>query len=192
MSLDLERHLVFYGSYHNNAVNIGIHMVCVPIILMTSFLLAANSGVLVPLPPYLTLEYLPLNMCTIGSIIWGGFYVLMEPVAGSLLCAICLGMAAADNYFYSVDAKTSTTIAGGIFAVAWILQFLGHGKFEGRAPALLDNLMQALLLAPLFVWLELLFFFGYRKELKDRVDKQVEKNIAKFKAERAGKNGKAQ
>lgn len=28
-----------YGSYHNNAVNIGIHMVCVPIILMTSFLL---------------------------------------------------------------------------------------------------------------------------------------------------------
>jgi len=189
-------------------------MVCVPIILMTSFLLvrppscdnpprvivltstdgkqAANSGVLVPLPPYLTLEYLPLNMCTIGSIIWGGFYVLMEPVAGSLLCAICLGMAAADNYFYSVDAKTSTTIAGAIFAVAWILQFLGHGKFEGRAPALLDNLMQALLLAPLFVWLELLFFFGYRKELKDRVDKQVEKNIAKFKAERAGKNGKAQ
>lgn len=28
-----------YGSYHNNVVNIGIHMVCVPIILMTSFLL---------------------------------------------------------------------------------------------------------------------------------------------------------
>lgn len=189
-------------------------MVCVPIILMTSFLLvrppfcdkparemmltprmwkqAANSGVLIPLPSYLMLEYLPLNMCTIGSIIWGGFYVLMEPVAGSLLCAICLGMAAADNYFYSVDAKTSTAVAGGIFAVAWILQFLGHGKFEGRAPALLDNLMQALLLAPLFVWLELLFYFGYRKELKDRVDKKVEKNITKFRAERADKNGKAQ
>lgn len=152
---------------------------------------AANSGVLIPLPSYLTLEYLPLNMCTIGSIIWGGFYVLMEPVAGSLLCAICFGMAAADNYFYSIDPKTSTAVAGGIFAVAWILQFLGHGKFEGRAPALLDNLMQALLLAPLFVWLELLFYFGYRKELKNRVDKKVEKNIEKFRAEKTNKNGKA-
>lgn len=153
---------------------------------------AANTGVLVPLPEWLEFQYLPLNLCTIGSLIWGGFYVLMEPVAGSLLCAICLGMAAADNYFYSVDPKTSTAVAGGIFAVAWILQFIGHGKFEGRAPALLDNLMQALLLAPLFVWLELLFFFGYRKELKQRVEKQVEVNIAKFKAEKAAKNGKAQ
>lgn len=116
----------------------------------------------------------------------------MEPVAGSLLCAICIGMAAVNNYFYSVDPRTATLVAGGIFVVAWILQFVGHGKFEGRAPALLDNLMQALLLAPLFVWLELLFFFGYRRELQARVEKQVERNIAQFKAEKAKKNGKAQ
>lgn len=116
----------------------------------------------------------------------------MEPVAGSLLCAICLGMAVVDNFLYSADPKNSTIIAGGIFTIAWILQFIGHGKFEGRAPALLDNLMQALLLAPLFVWLELLFFFGYRKELQQRVEKQVENNIAKFRAERSQKNGKAQ
>ncbi|KAK7737451.1 hypothetical protein SLS53_006524 [Cytospora paraplurivora] len=156
---------------------------------------AANSGVLIQTPSWITPAYLPLNMCTIGSIIWGGFYVLMEPVAGTLLCGICLGMAAVDNYFYSIDPKTSTIVAGGIFAVAWILQFIGHGKYEGRAPALLDNLTQALLLAPLFVWLELLFYFGYRKELQDRVEKQVVKNIAKFRAERAeraNKNGKAQ
>lgn len=153
---------------------------------------AANTGVLIPLPEWLTYQYLPLNMCTIGSLIWGGFYVLMEPVAGSLLCAICIGMAAVNNYFYSVDPQTATIVAGGIFVVAWVLQFVGHGKFEGRAPALLDNLMQALLLAPLFVWLEILFFFGYRRELQARVEKQVEKNIAQFKAEKANKNGKAQ
>lgn len=116
----------------------------------------------------------------------------MEPVAGGLLCAICLGMGAAGNYFYSLDPKTANTIGGTVFLLAWILQFIGHGKFEGRAPALLDNLMQALLLAPLFVWLELLFFFGYRKELQQRVEKQVEKNIAQFKTEKANKNGKAQ
>lgn len=116
----------------------------------------------------------------------------MEPFAGTLLGAACLGMAAADNYLYAADPKMATLVGGGIFVVAWILQFVGHGKFEGRAPALLDNLMQALFLAPLFVWLELLFFFGYRKELQDRVEKQVKTEIAKFKAEKENKNGKAQ
>lgn len=115
----------------------------------------------------------------------------MEPVAGSLLCAICVATAAANNYLYSLDPKTSTIVAAAIFLVAWVLQFIGHGKFEGRAPALLDNLMQALLLAPLFVWLELLFFFGYRRELQARVEKQVRVNLAQYKADKASKNGKA-
>ncbi|KAI8022755.1 Phenylalanine--tRNA ligase alpha subunit, cytoplasmic [Camellia lanceoleosa] len=34
-------------------------------------------------------------------------------------------------------------------------QFIGHGIFEKRAPALLDNLAQAFLMAPYFVFLEL-------------------------------------
>lgn len=76
---------------------------------------------------------------------------------------------------------------------SWILQFIGHGKFEGRAPALLDNLFQAIFLAPLFVWLELLFAFGYRQELQGRVDREVQKEIAKFRLTKTvAKNGKAQ
>lgn len=50
MSLDLEKHLVFYGSYHSNSINVAIHMVCVPIILMTSFLLVRLSCRALPCP----------------------------------------------------------------------------------------------------------------------------------------------
>ena len=32
-------------------------------------------------------------------------------------------------------------IAAWIHVTAWIAQFLGHGVFERRAPALLDNLL---------------------------------------------------
>ena len=42
----------------------------------------------------------------------------------------------------------------------------------------------------MFVWLELLFKVGYRPELQARVEKSVQQEIAKFKAE--SKNGKAQ
>lgn len=32
-------------------------------------------------------------------------------------------------------------IAGTVNAATWIAQFVGHGVFEKRAPALLDNLL---------------------------------------------------
>jgi 2-hydroxy fatty acid dioxygenase len=35
-----------------------------------------------------------------------------------------------------------------------VAQFVGHGVFEGRQPALLDNLFQAFFMAPIFVLLE--------------------------------------
>ena len=41
-----------------------------------------------------------------------------------------------------------------VHITGWVLQFIGHGVFEGRAPALLDSLDQALITAPLFVLLE--------------------------------------
>lgn len=82
----------------------------------------------------------------------------------------------------------------GIHIFSWIAQFIGHGKFEGRAPALLDNLFQAFFLAPLFVWLEILFALGYRPELQARINKMVEQDVAKFHAEKNAKklaNGNA-
>jgi uncharacterized membrane protein YGL010W len=86
-------------------------------------------------------------------------------------------------------------VAIGVELFAWIAQFIGHGVYEGRAPALLDNLVQALVLAPFFVFMEMLFFFGYRPELQKRVNEGVSKEILKFRTAKAGhtkvENGKA-
>eukprot|EP00291_Cryptomonas_curvata_P011468 CAMPEP_0172177708 /NCGR_PEP_ID=MMETSP1050-20130122/15606_1 /TAXON_ID=233186 /ORGANISM="Cryptomonas curvata, Strain CCAP979/52" /LENGTH=86 /DNA_ID=CAMNT_0012850297 /DNA_START=501 /DNA_END=757 /DNA_ORIENTATION=+ len=46
-------------------------------------------------------------------------------------------------------------------ATCWLLQFWGHGVHERRAPALFTNLSQALLMAPLFAVLEVLFAAGW-------------------------------
>lgn len=79
-----------------------------------------------------------------------------------------------------------------VFLVSWIMQFVGHGVFEKRAPALLDNLVQALFLAPFFVWMEVLFKFGYRPELQARVEKDVQKELKDFHSKKgAVKNGNA-
>ncbi|KAI1079425.1 DUF962-domain-containing protein [Whalleya microplaca] len=195
MALNLERLLIFYGAYHHNSINVAIHMLCVPLILFTGFALAANTGTLIPLPNVLTIPHLDLNLGTLAAFTWGSLYVLLEPVAGTILALICLGAAAVSNTFLSQNPTLTNQVAIGVHVVCWLLQFLGHGAFERRAPALLDNLVQAIFLAPLFVWLELLFKFGYRRELQSRVEKAVQAELAKLRkdnANGAAKNGKAQ
>ncbi|KUJ08431.1 DUF962-domain-containing protein [Mollisia scopiformis] len=196
MSLDLEKQLCFYGAYHHNTVNIGIHMACVPLILATSLLLATNSPNLIPLPEWLTIPYLPPNAGTIGAVLYSGFYMLLEPFAGTCLLPIIISWTAYANHLTTAHTSSANQFAIAVFIVSWILQFVGHGVYEGRAPALLDNLLQALVLAPFFVFMEFLFkVFGYRPELQKRVNLAVEKEIKKFKAEKpngAVKNGKAQ
>ncbi|KAK4035168.1 hypothetical protein C8A01DRAFT_48605 [Parachaetomium inaequale] len=192
MSLDLEKQLTFYGAYHHNQVNVIIHVVCVPLILFSFFELASNYGPFFTLPPWLQIPYLEPNLGTFAAMTWGGLYLLLEPVAGGVLAVICLAAAAGTNYLRLQDTAGTNQISIAVHLVSWIAQFVGHGKFEGRAPALLDNLFQAVFLAPLFVWLELLFMVGYRPELKRRVDKAVEVEIAKFREQKAKKAEKAE
>lgn len=71
--------------------------------------------------------------------------------------------------------------------VSWIAQFIGHGRFEGRKPALLDNIVQAFFLAPLFVWYEVLFKCGFYKNLQAEVEVGIEEEVARMKAEKAEK-----
>ncbi|KAM5373829.1 hypothetical protein ACJZ2D_006791 [Fusarium nematophilum] len=190
MSLDLEQHLTFYGAYHHNSVNVAIHMICVPLILVSAFCMATYTGTLIPTPSWLTLPYLDLNLGTIAASLYALLYLLLEPFAGFLLAAFCMGGAAFGNYLRQQNPEATFQGALALHVVCWIFQFIGHGVFEGRAPALLDNLIQAIFLAPMFVWLELLFMLGYRPELQARVNKKVQVEIEKFKAK--SKNGKAQ
>ena len=111
----------------------------------------------------------------------------MEPVAGAMLAPLLLGGAVYSSHLTSNYGATANYWAFGIHISSWLAQFVGHGVFEGRAPALLDNLIQAIFLAPFFVWLEVLFALGYRPELKGRLDKAVEQEVSRFKESKGAK-----
>ena len=104
----------------------------------------------------------------------------MEPVAGGALSVLLFAGTAYANHLTSEYGMTANYWAIALHVGSWIAQFVGHGKFEGRAPALLDNLFQAFFLAPLFVWMEILFALGYRPELQTRIDKLVQQDVATF------------
>lgn len=126
------------------------------------------------------MKNLPPNLGTIAALLYGTLYFLMEPVAGGLLVPVLLGGTAYANHLTASYGRTANTWAVVLHVISWLAQFVGHGVFEGRAPALLDNLVQALFLAPFFVWMEILFSLGYRPELKRRLDKAVAIEIERF------------
>jgi uncharacterized membrane protein YGL010W len=59
-----------------------------------------------------------------------------------------------------------------LFVGGWILQLVGHG-FEGRKPALADNLFQ-IFVAPIFLAAEVFFALGYKPALHQRVDQRAQ------------------
>ncbi|KAI1214047.1 DUF962-domain-containing protein [Annulohypoxylon truncatum] len=189
MTLNLERQLIVYGIYHRNEANIALHMICVPLILFSGFALAANTGTLIPLPKVLTIPHLEPNLGTLAAFVWASLYVLLEPVAGTILGLVCLGATAYANKALSEDPELTNRIAIAVQGTCWLLQLFGHGVLDGRKLSqFLGNWSQAIFLSPLFVWLELLFKFGYRRELQDRIGKAIQAEIDKLKEQKHGKN----
>ncbi|KAL6899295.1 hypothetical protein ACP4OV_005953 [Aristida adscensionis] len=164
--LDLEGHYAFYGAYHSNPVNVSIHEVFVWPIFFTAVMLL-----------HLTAPF--AHAAGIGAAVYGAYYFLLDRRAGALaallvfLCWAASGALAA-RLGFSVGWKVILVTQ----LVSWIMQFIGHGVFEKRAPALLDNLVQAFLMAPFFVLLEILHTYaGYEPYpgFHDKVTKLIEK-----------------
>jgi 2-hydroxy fatty acid dioxygenase len=178
----LESSFAFYASYHNNGINQLIHIICVWPILWSAQIFLAYTPVIATLPSPLSAAGAPINVNSgfIVSSFYIVYYLLIEQPAGIIAAALVYG-----GFFMSNELKAADPevwkVALVVHIGCWIAQFLGHGVFEGRSPALFDNLFQALIMAPLFVLMEVLFRFGYKREFLAKVQVIVDKNIQKFK-----------
>merc|ERR1719431_414529 len=134
---------------------------------------------------YASYHNLPVNVAMIMSMIYVVSYVLMDPVAGTLGALLMIYL---NQWTYKMVLSGAPLMGYPLWqpilafhAFMWMVQFIGHGMFEKRAPALLDSWDQALITAPLFVLLEVLFFFGYRKSFYKECMIEVEREIKRFK-----------
>lgn len=207
MSLfDLEEQFAFYGQYHVNPVNVLIHIICVPIIFSTWVAIAESvvsphvPSLLIPyssllpqsLSPVLQLvetyfgKDLPLNFSTAWAWAYMVYFIILEPLAGFLYAPFLFAVPLFAYHWNEIAPQQTFQYALYGFIFSWIAQFIGHGKFEGRAPALLDNLLQSLVLAVFFVFLEVLFNMGYKPALHKRLQNRIGKEVLKY---RQGKKG---
>ncbi|KDO35273.1 hypothetical protein SPRG_00120 [Saprolegnia parasitica CBS 223.65] len=184
---NLEKQVTFYLSYHANPINVAIHLVCIWPLLITGLALGSCAPPFADnafLSPYGLAEYVTFDIGFVAMVVYVLWYVALDPIAGSgASVAIVLLHAMTTAYtttHVAMHGETPWRILGSLHLGAWILQFIGHGVFERRAPALFESLDQALITAPLFVVLELLLPLGYRREMHERVQRQVQRNLDAF------------
>ena len=180
---DLTSQLAFYASYHTNKTNQLVHIIFVPVLLWSAFLYFAQlSGPLSFLPHsanYLT----EMNAGFVLAVFYGTYYILLErKFAGVSMAGIVMGMWILLNYVKYHYATSVGSIVLICQIVGWVSQIAAHRIAEGNSPALLDNLFQSVVLAPLFVWLEVLFSFAnYRPDLHTKVKSMAGKRIVERK-----------
>ncbi|EDQ88196.1 uncharacterized protein MONBRDRAFT_37508 [Monosiga brevicollis MX1] len=130
------------------------------------------------------LDNFRISLGSIVAAVYAAGYLAMEPVAGSI-ASICLLYGSNCALNYATTEPNAMIKLGALHASCWAMQFFGHFVFEGRAPALFDNLFQSLYLAPLFVLLEIMFMFGYRPDLSKSIYDNAERDIKNWKASKS-------
>jgi len=176
-AFSLREQLAFYGAYHTNPTNVWIHITCVPLIVWSAYVLTAHLPKSEVIPsihadfgPYLAFD---LNYAAIWAIATELYYFVLTPAVTLTHIPLAAFTLLTATAFASKPG--SVGIAAVVHVSCWLAQFYGHGVHEGRAPALLDNLLGALVLAPLFVYYEVWFMLGFLKQTKKDLHNDVGK-----------------
>jgi len=152
--------MAVYAAYHRNRWNRLTHFIGVPAIIF---------AILIPMSWVSLGEDLSLAHLFLGAVL--AYYFLLDlPLA--LATAVAVGA-----LFLAAKLAAGTGIASGwiwfgvFFAGGWIFQLVGH-VFEGRRPALADNLFQ-IFIAPIFLVAEAFFALGLKRDLLKKIETKL-------------------
>ncbi|SCW01014.1 LAFE_0D03180g1_1 [Lachancea fermentati] len=159
-TLDLREELTFYKRYHKQRANVIIHMIFVPTILYSGMVILHQVKL-----------YKGYTLTHFLAVLFVMYYVALSRRVGSLLsCILVATLHGIDTGSLSVSPRTAYML----FVLGWIFQFIGHGYFEGRKPALLDSFVQSLVTAPLFILFEVLFHLGFYPDLNAELQRRID------------------
>ena len=155
----IEEQMSFYAAYHQDARNKATHFIGVPAIILSLFIPLAwigfDAGGLT----------ITAAMVFAGAVVLYYFF-LDVPLALAML-AVTAALVFLGQNIADLGAMQGWIWFAVLFVGGWILQLVGH-VFEGRKPALADNLFQ-IFVAPIFLAAEVFFALGYKPQLHERV-----------------------
>lgn len=152
------RQLATYASYHRDERNRATHFVGIPAIVFS---------ILVPLALARSGNGISAAMVVAVLAVIG--WVALDRVIGLAMAVVMLPMLIVAEWIARTYGSTTAWIVFAVFFVGgWIFQLVGH-MWEGRRPALADNLFQAFI-GPMFIMAEVLIWLGLKPELKQAIE----------------------
>lgn len=162
MLFSVERQFAFYQSYHKHRKNRLIHILAIPLLVLTFLILISYF----PLP----LSFGSLNPAAVLTVLYCSYVIFLDVPVGLVFFPYGFAL-----YFVAAsvraryDYAAAAPVAFVLHAVAWAAQLVGHYKFEARAPALLTSLVHAVAAAPFVVCLETVFSLGLMEGTRKRL-----------------------
>lgn len=149
-----------YAAYHRDRRNKATHFVGVPAIVL---------GILVPLA-WARIEVGGTSLSAALGFVLAMLciYIWLDRVVAFATAAAVLPMLAVAEWIAGLGVQAGGIVAAVLFVGGWIVQLVGHA-FEGRKPALVDNLLQVFI-APIFLAAEILFAVGLKRDLATAVE----------------------
>lgn len=151
----LEDQMRSYASYHRDRRNKITHFFGVPLVVY---------ALLVPLGWFRFVHAdIPLTGATLFLAAVFVYYCRLDWIVALVQLPFSLALLYLADKASLLPVGESALVFFVAFVGGWIIQLLGH-VFEGKRPALADNLLQ-IFNAPLFLTVEVLVLLGLRKEL---------------------------
>ncbi|MCR9142655.1 MAG: DUF962 domain-containing protein [bacterium] len=151
-----------YAAYHRDPRNKFTHLFGVPLAFYSP--LIALGWLRLPLSGGFEIS---LAMVVLALVmIW---YIKLDWIFGTVMTLISVPVMILCDMASQLPFLTSLAVFIGVTILAWTIQLIGHA-YEGRKPALADNLVQSLM-GPIFVLAEVVFAMGLRKDLHMQVEK---------------------
>ena len=159
----LEDQMAFYAAYHQDARNKATHFVGVPVIILSLFIPLAWLSVSVG------------GVTITAAMLFAGvvlaYYFVLDIALGLAMLVINALLIWAGHEIAALGTAQGWAWFAVLFVGGWILQLVGH-VYEGRRPALTDNLFQ-IFVAPIFLAAEVFFALGLKRPLHDEVQRRA-------------------
>ena len=151
----LEDQMSFYAAYHQDARNKLSHFIGVPAIIVGIMIALAWARI--------DLGGTAVSAAMVVTVVTLVYYLMLDLPLGLAMAAVFAALLSLAEAIAALPLKEGAAWFLLLFGGGWIVQLVGH-VFEGRKPALADNLFQVVV-APIFLCAEVFFALGYKPQL---------------------------
>jgi uncharacterized membrane protein YGL010W len=148
-----QRQLATYASYHRNARNRATHFVGIPLIVFSLFIPLAWID--------FDLAGMSISVGMIVGLAVLALWIALDWAIGLAMILVLVPMWYFGERIAAAGLGTGWVVFALAFIGGWVFQLVGH-VFEGKRPALVDNLFQSLI-GPMFLMAEIFVWLGLRR-----------------------------